>query len=376
MSTSNSQQLNLESLFKRALQASSKVVNMPSMEDETQTLLSSALVDYQTVTSRIADLGLFSPNESFQEISARNAIYLFSFYCLGDLQLQARTPEPEDRMTSIQKAICALKRFMELLDDYGVISPEHRKLYSTPLPMDPYKKRETKIAQHRSKTELQSLVNNLKSHRKVKGSTESTTDFDMILDLLTSTSSDDEDEEETKNLVEAVLRLFWVKCMGHLEDIERESEILRSAPPRGQSSRDPAVPTNQSDQTWRLDKPLNTGPLLDKSGRPLRPFTILPSNAGERARLKAEVFRPDHRLPTMTIDELLEEERKQGKFISGGGEASFGAPTSKELLKEASEMDGTVEGEEKSEQRRREEEEWALFTEANPKGMGNTMNRG
>jgi immunoglobulin-binding protein 1 len=51
-------------------------------------------------------------------------------------------------------------------------------------------------------------------------------------------------------------------------------------------------------------------------------------------------------------------------------------PTSKEILQEASEMDGSLAGEEKSEQKRREEEEWTLFTEANPKGWGNTMNRG
>lgn len=51
-------------------------------------------------------------------------------------------------------------------------------------------------------------------------------------------------------------------------------------------------------------------------------------------------------------------------------------PTNKEVLQEASEMDGTVAGEKKSEQKRREEEEWALFTEVNPKGWGNTMNRG
>lgn len=57
-------------------------------------------------------------------------------------------------------------------------------------------------------------------------------------------------------------------------------------------------------------------------------------------------------------------------------EASANAPTSKEILQEASEMDGTVEGEAKSEQKRKEEEEWALFTEKNPKGWGNTMNRG
>jgi immunoglobulin-binding protein 1 len=60
----------------------------------------------------------------------------------------------------------------------------------------------------------------------------------------------------------------------------------------------------------------------------------------------------------------------------GTREASFNAPTSKELLQEASELDGTLEGEEKSEQKRKEEEEWALYTEANPKGMGNTLNRG
>ena len=57
-------------------------------------------------------------------------------------------------------------------------------------------------------------------------------------------------------------------------------------------------------------------------------------------------------------------------------EASFNAPTSKEILQEASEMDGTLGGEQKSEQKRKEEEEWALYTETHPKGMGNTMNRG
>ena len=46
---------------------------------------------------------------------------------------------------------------------------------------------------------------------------------------------------------------------------------------------------------------------------------ILPAGAGERARLQAEVFRADHRLPTMSVDEYLEEERRRGNIISGGG---------------------------------------------------------
>lgn len=54
----------------------------------------------------------------------------------------------------------------------------------------------------------------------------------------------------------------------------------------------------------------------------MRPFTILPAGAGERARMQGEVFRPGHRLPTMGIDEYLEEESRRGNIIGGGGYVS------------------------------------------------------
>lgn len=39
----------------------------------------------------------------------------------------------------------------------------------------------------------------------------------------------------------------------------------------------------------------------------------------DRSRLKAQVFGPDHRLPTMTVDEYLEIERQRGNILTGGG---------------------------------------------------------
>ena len=39
-------------------------------------------------------------------------------------------------------------------------------------------------------------------------------------------------------------------------------------------------------------------------------------------------------------------------------------------------MDGTADGDLKTEQKRQKEESWAVYTEANPRGAGNTMNRG
>jgi len=57
-------------------------------------------------------------------------------------------------------------------------------------------------------------------------------------------------------------------------------------------------------------------------------------------------------------------------------QASADAPTESELLELATEQDGTMEAEEKAEQKRLKEENWAQYTEANPRGAGNTMNRG
>lgn len=56
--------------------------------------------------------------------------------------------------------------------------------------------------------------------------------------------------------------------------------------------------------------------------------------------------------------------------------ASLEKPTSSKQLQIDSEMDGTVAGEEKAEEKRQKDEKWSRFTDANPRGAGNTMNRG
>ena len=56
--------------------------------------------------------------------------------------------------------------------------------------------------------------------------------------------------------------------------------------------------------------------------------------------------------------------------------ASQSAPTSSEQLAIDAEMDGTAEGELKAEEQRKKDENWARYTDENPRGAGNTMNRG
>jgi immunoglobulin-binding protein 1 len=49
---------------------------------------------------------------------------------------------------------------------------------------------------------------------------------------------------------------------------------------------------------------------------------------------------------------------------------------SSEQLSLDAEEDGTLFGMEKEEEKRLKDEKWARFTDVNPKGAGNTMNRG
>jgi hypothetical protein len=107
-----------------------------------------------------------------------------------------------------------------------------------------------------------------------------------------------------------------------------ELDLLASAPSEPVASSADLDPREKSreeeDSTWRLDRTpgtYNPRELISGGGRVLRPFTILPSTAvmSDRERLRSEVFRSSHRLPTMTIDEYLEEEQRRGNIITGGG---------------------------------------------------------
>lgn len=56
--------------------------------------------------------------------------------------------------------------------------------------------------------------------------------------------------------------------------------------------------------------------------------------------------------------------------------ASAAKPTTSEQLALDSEQDGTVFGRDKEEEQRQKDENWARYTDENPRGAGNTMNRG
>ncbi|KAJ3825326.1 TAP42-like protein [Lentinula raphanica] len=387
--------LPLPSLFARSLSLASKASDLPTTNAETQDIIQSSLTDLRTLQSRIGGLSLFSPNETLEDISTRDLVYLLVPYVHAQVQDRVKTVSKDERLPSLVLTKNLLLNFLQNLDNYEIIPETQRSLYDKKA-SNPASRRELKIKQYQTEKDLRARIETIRKRRDQRPPSTQTTgptnDFDLIASLLpTNPEEEEEDDSSTDDIVREttllLIRVFFAQAQNQLQNIEQELELLRNAPSSPpttiaqQEMEDKRGKRKESeDNMWKLDAPAPkvgvNGPLLDEAGKPLQPFTILPSGAADRARLQAQVFGPGHNLPTMSIDEYLEIERQRGKFISGGGAASQNAPTTSEQLALDAEMDGTIEGEEKAEAKRIKDENWARFTDENPRGAGNTMNRG
>lgn len=318
--------------------------------------LLSAISLYEQALRQADSISLFSPNESLEDISTHDLQYLLINYYLAEL-IQRRNAG--DRKLMLQRASERYTQYLRLLESYEILSASDAKLFeryqeapttfSTASTSDPAARRDIKIKRFKEEGELKRNLEYLQRNP----------------------AAIQNDDEVYRGLQLAQLALCAHQTFQTLESIAQELHILSLAPPTPAPQQDGTEPDgrerggrNGDGYSERLDTSGMSaglsGPLLDKSGRPMRPFTLL----GSRQKLQSEVFRPDHSLPSMTIDEYLEEEKRRGGMIDGGGPQSGMQP-------EPNEDDFDKADEETMKARA-----WDEFVEANPKGSGNTLNRG
>lgn len=297
-------------------------------------------------------------------------------YYLADL---IQRDSVSNRLTVLRRAQKAYERFLSLLDTYSMLSTSDRKLYerytenkdefSLTSSNDAGARRDTKISRFKQENELKLKIEvylSFRPHRPL---------HDLFSQFLSKVPlALQGDDAALREICLAEIQLSVHHSFHALDQTAQELKILALIPPTP-----PADPREQEadyrsrnghrkeDYSERLDpslsQPLNrgkAGPILSKEGKPLQPFTLLDS----RQRLRDSVFRPDHSLPTMTIDEYLAEEKRRGGIVDGGGEAS-GRPA------EPNEDDLA-----RADVDTMKAREWDEFVETNPKGSGNTLNRG
>ena len=339
--------------------------------------------------ARTADaLSVISPNDRLDEISTP-ALRMFLIPSLqADVQTRARIDPAEDRVTQRRKqvdaSIGAARTFFAMVRRHSALPDSVVTLlrpYMTKdaqQPMAPADKRMFKIQVLKLEKAAQARLVAFRDAYRHRP----TPPADVFYDPLVESGADDDDDTEMVPVVSATLEvppvahlrsylmllivLHALRTANALESLLQEKELLQ-APPM------PEAPDAPTDTTWRLDpswtSPASDAPLLSESGRPLRPFTIIP----KREQLKSEVFRPSHRLPTMSIDEYLEEETRRGRILPS---TDKDAPTPRAQRQVESEQDGTRTADEAEEAARQEAIYWDAYTESHRRGEGNTMTRG
>ncbi|KAF3313670.1 hypothetical protein TWF173_005741 [Orbilia oligospora] len=326
-----------------------------------KTAVAEAIATISTCKDVINNLSLFSNNEILEDAATNELKYILADAYRGDLLLKQH--DRSTRLSTLHDARTAYRSFLSLCDSYALLGSYEKKAYQvsdkisptvfSEIHTDAAARRNAKIEQYKHEKELKAKL-------------------DQLSNVAQSPNVDDED---IRSLYLSQIELAVMQSLQQLEGIYLEIDILGKAPSeeqlleqrRRQQEEDERSRRRKADDGYsdRVDpsevfRKANGRPLLSSDGKPLRPFTLL----SNREIVKGGVFGPGHRLPTMTIDDYLEAEKQRGGIIEGGGEASGRQPEPDEDNLEL------------ADQETYKARQWDEFTEANPKGSGNTINRG
>ncbi|KAL6881268.1 TAP42-like protein [Trichoderma novae-zelandiae] len=313
--------------------------------------LAAALKLYAQAVDQISALSLFSANEGVEDVATSSLPYLLVDFYIAELVQRTPHLAPRERLQVLDKARAAYERFLGAVDGYGLLTAPYGKLleryrddeeaFAVVAGADMAAKREGKIANLQAEKALKEKLQALKRNPGYL---------------------EHGDEELVREVHLTSIQFAVHATFQALDSLNRELPLLRSAP--SPSAAPKASGEDPDDTSFRLDQPFSGfrpgagGPLLSTKGKPLQPFTLI----GSRAELARGVFRPGHNLPTMSIEEYLEEEKRRGGILEGGTE-----PPRKVV--DEDDMEATDRETYKA-------RAWDDFTDDNRKGSGNTLNMG
>jgi len=283
-------------------------------------------------------LALFSRNEDKDDIATGDLKFLLVPFYLGEVLLQLQAA---DRKIMVNGAKQEFKQFLSICDNLELLSALDQQAFHREGPTDANTKRMEKIAHFKRdkeiKTRLAAIEAKEKGTKKDFGEGEDTGEVDYS-----------EDDRETWMLR---IEMAASASLGHLEMIETELQILASTPPPDER-REPPGPTPE--------QMMVTAALRDATR------TLQGGLQGERDRIRGEVFRPTHHLPTMTVEQFGEQEYKEMM----GRTQKEGEMRAKQAARDAARTQEQKEHDELMKARY-----WDDFKDDNPRGHGNSKLR-
>ncbi|PIA19122.1 TAP42-like protein [Coemansia reversa NRRL 1564] len=354
--------------FARAQQQLKAINNtaLASGSEEYQNMVSALVRQLRLCLDQIHSLSLFSSNESVDDYSTSELKLILANAYLGEV-LQ-KVSALEGRVGVLEMALDHYQRFISTCQDLGIGGRPADKLSSEKQQLSLATASTTDETNNRTaqKNPGQNRMQKIERFKQLRAMQQEISELETRL-------AGDSDDGEVEDM-EEVEREYAVKLLvlkihqvtDDMEMLEKEIEMAKQMEMMRRADSDSRRPDGDSESKkdsneWRLDSrsyqsdPRDARPMFNNKGQPTRPFVL----TNERQRIKDGVFRPGWALPTMTVDEYLQQEQERGNIISGGGKDP-------EPKAEIDDNDHDALDAEVIKQR-----EWDDFRDDNPKGWGN-----
>ncbi|OAY38906.1 PP2A regulatory subunit TAP46 [Manihot esculenta] len=388
--------LPLPSLFEQA-----RKIHLTATESTAdQEMVKKGCVALERCEEMINKLGLFSANETKDDISTTNLKYILVPYYLAELTEKI---SQDDRMQILKASQAKLKEFLSFCETMEFVPEEELRASVQGGPNSFAERRALKIARFNRQRAAQAKLLEIKERKERRGRSTRATALSTPVEAGEEDLLDDDGEEEREAWLTAI-SLSICKALDLLEMLKKEEEMLsavkerqlkegdkefsqaildertkkaeawhRGAATRAQYTK-PAPPiTCATFAQDVLEGRADVSQVHDHKHQPLifGPASLIGGNlTSERERMAAQVFQPSHRVPTMSIEEAgLREMEIMNKWQERN--AKIMAEANSSWYKDYRKVQTGEDDEEEDDAVVQKERAWDDWKDDNPRGAGN-----
>ncbi|XP_044464357.1 PP2A regulatory subunit TAP46 [Mangifera indica] len=281
----------------------------------------------------IGKLGLFSTNETKEDISTTNLKYILVPYYLGEM---IEKIAQNDRIQILKASQAKLKEFLSFCEAMELTPKDELETSAQAGPNAFVDQRARKIARFKRQRAAESKLLEIKERKERRGRSTRAAALSTPVEAGEEELLDDDGEEEREAWLTAI-SLAICKAFDLLEMLKKEEEMLSAVKERqlkeGEKEFSQAVLDERikKAEAWHRDAAVRA--LYTKAAQPItcatfaqdvlegraqvsqahehkhQPMIFGPASlvggglTSERERMAAQVFQPHHRLPTMSIEE-------------------------------------------------------------------------
>ncbi|KAI4380636.1 hypothetical protein MLD38_006804 [Melastoma candidum] len=323
------EELSLPSLFEQAR----KIYDAASDSSVDQDLVRKGVDALHRCEDMISKLGLFSPNESKDEISTVNLKYILVPFYLSELTEKISSG---DRIQILQSSQAKLKEFLSFCEAMELLSEEDQQMsMRVGGPSTLQDQRARKIARFKRQRAAESKLLEIKERKERRGRSTKAAALSAPVEVAEEDMVENDDEEEREVWL-TTISLAICKALDLLEMLKKEEEMLSAIKERREKggeefSRAVLDERAKSAEAWhknasvraRYTKPAppitcatfaqdvleGRAKVSEAHEHKHQPLIFGPASlvngalTTERAKIASEVFQPSYRMPTMSIEE-------------------------------------------------------------------------